>query len=491
MSAGEAALHRQTLTDLAKGLSAGDFTSRELTEKLLERIESHQESLNAFITVTPEVALQQADRADKARASGDVGCLNGLPIAHKDLFCTKGILTTCGSRMLQDFVSPYDATVVERLSAAGAVMLGKTNMDEFAMGSSNETSHFGPVMNPWNTKLSPGGSSGGSAAAVAARLVPAATGTDTGGSIRQPAAMTGTTGIKPTYGRVSRFGMVAFASSLDQGGVITRSAEDAAMLLGVISGYDDRDSTSIDYPVPDYVAGLSRGMKGLKVGIVRQHFDEGLDEQYAVAVNTAVKTLGEAGANIVEVDLPNIHLSVPAYYVVAPAECSSNLSRFDGVRFGYRASEPNDLRDLYCRTRGEGFGPEVKRRIMTGTYVLSAGYYDAYYLKAQKVRQLVTHDFLNVFKDVDLIVGPTTPTTAFAIGEKTDDPITMYLNDIYTVGANLAGLPGISIPCGVEGGLPVGLQLVGPHFAEETILACAHQFQQQTDWHRLEPEAFA
>jgi aspartyl-tRNA(Asn)/glutamyl-tRNA(Gln) amidotransferase subunit A len=440
--------------------------------------------------VTAELALARADLADRARVAGKAGVLNGLPIAHKDLFCTKDVLTSCGSRILSNFVSPYDATVVSRLSAAGAIMLGKTNMDEFAMGSSNETSFYGPVTNPWNTKLSPGGSSGGSAAAVAARIVPAATGTDTGGSIRQPAALTGTVGLKATYGRVSRYGMIAFASSLDQAGVITRSAEDAAMLLGAMAGFDPHDSTSVDHPVPDYVAGLSRPLSGLKIGIVRQHFDAGLDEKCATAVRKALDDLEKEGAILIDVDLPNIGLSVPTYYVVAPAECSSNLSRFDGVRFGYRAENPHDLPDLYCRSRGEGFGAEVKRRIMTGTYVLSAGYYDAYYLKAQKVRQLIAQDFKNAFADVDLIAGPTAPTTAFAIGEKTDDPITMYLNDIYTIGANLAGLPGISIPCGFADGLPVGLQLVGPHFAEETILACSHQYQQFTDWHMHGPENF-
>ena len=440
--------------------------------------------------MTRDEALAQADEADRQRAAGDVGPLNGLPIVHKDLFCTEGVLTTCGSRILENFVSPYDATVVERLRAAGAVMLGKTNMDEFAMGSSNETSYYGPVTNPWNPALSPGGSSGGSAAAVAARVVPAATGTDTGGSIRQPAALTGTTGIKPTYGRVSRYGMVAFASSLDQAGVITRSAEDAAMLLGVMAGIDPRDSTSVDEPVPDYVAGLDKPVKGLKIGIVKQHFDEGLDAECGAAVREALAVLESSGAELVEVDLPNIDLSVPTYYVVAPAECSSNLSRFDGVRFGHRAENPEDLLDLYCRSRGEGFGAEVKRRIMTGTYVLSAGYYDAYYLKAQKVRQLISADFKAAFETVDLIAGPTAPTPAFAIGEKTDDPITMYLNDIYTIGANLAGLPGISIPCGKANDLPVGLQLVGPHFAEEAILACSHQYQQLTDWHRECPGDF-
>jgi len=489
--AADSGLHERTLADLAEGLATGEFSSCELTEALLARIDRHGTTLNAFITVTAGQALEQAAQADKVRASGDAGRLTGLPIVHKDIFCTEGVLTSCGSRILDNFVSPYDATVVERLSAAGMIMLGKTNMDEFAMGSSTESSYFGPVNNPWNTQRSPGGSSGGSAAAVAARLVPAATGTDTGGSIRQPAALTGTTGIKPTYGRVSRYGMVAFASSLDQAGVITRSAEDAAMLLGVMAGCDSRDSTSADHPVPDYVAALAKPLKELRVGIVRQHFDEGLDEKCADAVRTALRTLEEAGAKLVEVDLPNIDLSVPTYYVVAPAECSSNLSRFDGVRFGHRAGDPQDLLDLYCRSRGEGFGAEVKRRIMTGTYVLSAGYYDAYYLKAQKVRQLISQDFKDAFESVDVIAGPTAPTTAFAIGEKTDDPITMYLNDIYTIGANLAGLPGISVPCGLIDGMPAGLQLVGPHFGEGTILACAHQYQQLTDWHTRCPEDFA
>jgi len=483
-------LHRQTLTELAAGLAAGDFSARQLTEALLARIDEHQGNLNAFITVTGDAALAAADRADAARAAGRAGLLNGLPIVHKDLFCTKGVLTTCGSKILGNFVSPYDATVVARLADAGAVMLGKTNMDEFAMGSSNETSFYGPVTNPWNTSLSPGGSSGGSAAAVAARIVPAATGTDTGGSIRQPAALTGTTGIKPTYGRVSRYGMVAFASSLDQAGVITRSAEDAALLLGVMAGLDRRDSTSADHPVPDYLSALARPVKGLRVGIVRQHFDEGLDERCGAAVKAALAALEAEGAKLVEVDLPSIGLSVPTYYVVAPAECSSNLSRFDGVRFGHRAAKPRELLDLYCRSRGEGFGAEVKRRIMTGTYVLSAGYYDAYYLKAQKVRQLISRDFLDAFGTVDVIAGPTAPTTAFAIGEKTDDPITMYLNDIYTIGANLAGLPGMSVPCGFVDGLPVGLQLVGPHFGEETLLACAHQYQALTDWHTRVPGGY-
>ena len=483
-------LHSQTLTELKSGLERGDFSSLELTQALLDRISAYATELNAFITVTGDAALENAKQADAARAAGNAGALNGLPIVHKDIFCTRDVLTTCGSRMLENFVSPYDATVVERMSAAGAVVLGKSNMDEFAMGSSNETSYFGPVKNPWGLEYSPGGSSGGSAASVAARLSPAATGTDTGGSIRQPAALTNTVGFKPTYGRVSRYGMIAFASSLDQAGVITRSAADAALLLGVMAGFDERDSTSIDHPVPDYVAGLEGSLKGLRVGVVRQHFDDGLDDATGKAVREALGVLEAQGAILTEVDLPNLDYCVPTYYVVAPAECSSNLSRFDGVRFGHRAKDPQDLLDLYCRSRGEGFGAEVKRRIMTGTYVLSAGYYDAYYLKAQKVRQLVSDDFSRAFENVDVIAGPTTPTPAFKLGDKTDDPITMYLNDIYTIGANLAGLPAMSTPCGMVDGLPVGLHLVGPHWAEESLLRTSHQFQQQTDWHEQCPEAY-
>lgn len=484
-------LHQQSLAELKRGLEAGEFKSVDIVDALLSRIEGAGAELNAFITVTAEAARQEAAEADAAIAEGDTGPLTGLPIVHKDLFCTAGVRTTCGSRMLENFESPYDATVVERLKAAGAIMLGKTNMDEFAMGSSNETSYFGPVLNPWQHDLSPGGSSGGSAAAVAARLAPAATGTDTGGSIRQPAALTNTVGIKPTYGRVSRYGMVAFASSLDQAGVITRTAEDAAMLLGPMSGFDGRDSTSSGEDVPDYVAALGQPLDGLKIGVVRQHFDDGLDAATGERVRAAIAQLESQGASTIEVDLPNIDLSVPTYYVVAPAECSSNLSRFDGVRFGHRASDPEDLLDLYCRSRAEGFGAEVKRRIMTGTYVLSAGYYDAYYLKAQRVRQLISQDFANAFKDVDVIAGPTAPTPAFALGAKTDDPVTMYLNDIYTIGANLAGLPGISIPCGFADGLPVGLQLVGPHFSEGRLLQVAHQYQQETDFHARAPEAWS
>ena len=485
------ALHTLTMAELTAGLERGEFTSVDVTRSLLDRIATHDAKLNALITVTGDAALAAAAKADADRAAGNVGILNGLPVIHKDILCTRGVKTSCGSKMLDNFVSPYDATIVERMAAAGAVVLGKANMDEFAMGSSNETSFYGPVHNPWDLDRSPGGSSGGSAASVAARFAPAATATDTGGSIRQPAALTNTVGIKPTYGRVSRYGMIAFASSLDQAGTITRTAEDAARVLGVMAGFDERDSTSVDVPVPDYLGEIGESIKGLRVGIVRQHFDEGLDADCAVKVKEAIAVLESLGATTVEVDLPNIDLSVPTYYVVAPAECSSNLSRFDGVRFGHRAENADDLFDLYCRSRGEGFGDEVKRRIMTGTYVLSAGYYDAYYLKAQQVRQLIADDFRKAFADVDVIAGPTTPTPAFKLGEKVDDPITMYLNDIYTIGANLAGLPAISVPCGFVDDLPIGLHLVGTHFAESTLLRCAHQYQQQTDWHTACPEDFA
>jgi aspartyl-tRNA(Asn)/glutamyl-tRNA(Gln) amidotransferase subunit A len=483
-------LHAKTMAEMAAGMESGEFTSVELTQSMLDRIAAHDDKLNALLTVTGQEALTAAAKADADRAAGNAGTLNGLPIIHKDIFCTRGIRTTCGSKMLENFISPYDATIVERLAGAGAVVLGKSNMDEFAMGSSNETSYFGPVKNPWDLERSPGGSSGGSAASVAARFAPAATATDTGGSIRQPAALTNTVGLKPTYGRVSRYGMIAFASSLDQAGTITRTAEDSARMLGVMAGFDERDSTSVDEPVPDYLGKLSDSVKGLRIGIVRQHFDEGLDASCGVKVKEAIAVLESLGATAVEVDLPNIDLSVPTYYVVAPAECSSNLSRFDGVRFGHRAADAEDLFDLYCRSRGEGFGDEVKRRIMTGTYVLSAGYYDAYYLKAQQVRHLIADDFKKAFADVDVIAGPTTPTPAIKLGDKVDDPITMDHNDIYTIGANLAGLPAISVPCGFVDNLPIGLHLVGAHFAESTLLRCAHQYQQQTDWHTACPEAF-
>jgi aspartyl-tRNA(Asn)/glutamyl-tRNA(Gln) amidotransferase subunit A len=483
--------HHATVAEIGRGLRAGEYSSVEITRHFLGRIDHANPSLNAFVTVTPERAMADARRADERIAKGEAGPLIGVPLAHKDIFCTDGVLTTCGSRMLSNFVAPYDATVVERLSAAGMVLLGKTNMDEFAMGSSNETSYYGPVRNPWDGTRVPGGSSGGSAAAVAARLVPVATGTDTGGSIRQPAALTGLTGLKPTYGRVSRYGMIAFASSLDQAGVLAQSAEDAALVLAAMAGHDARDSTSVNSAVPDYAAGLQRPMRGLRIGIIREFFGEGLDPGVGSAVRAALDGYQAAGATLVDVSLPNLPLSVPTYYVVAPAECSSNLSRFDGVRFGHRCAEPRDLMDLYCRTRGEGFGAEVKRRVMTGTYVLSAGYYDAYYLKAQKVRSLINGDFKRAFGQVDVLMGPTTPTPAFAIGAKTDDPITMYLNDIYTIGANLAGLPAVSVPCGLVDGLPVGLQIIGPHFSEERLLAAAHAWQQQTEWHRKLPPLFA
>jgi aspartyl-tRNA(Asn)/glutamyl-tRNA(Gln) amidotransferase subunit A len=481
-------MHLESVAGLAAALRSRKLSSTEFVRACLARIEAAQPKLNAFITVEAEQALAAAAAADRRLAAGDAPLLTGVPIAHKDIFCAAGSRTTCGSRMLENFISPYDSTVVERLKTAGMITLGKTNMDEFAMGSSNETSWFGPVRNPWNPECVPGGSSGGSAAAVAARLAPAATATDTGGSIRQPAALCGVTGIKPTYGRVSRYGMIAFASSLDQGGLITQSAEDAALLLGAMAGFDPRDSTSVDQAVPDYVAALERPLAGLKIGLLREFFDSGLDPQIAQRIRTAIAVLERQGASLREVSLPNLPLSVPTYYVVAPAECSSNLARFDGVRYGHRCENPRDLTDLYCRSRGEGFGAEVKRRIMIGTYVLSAGYYDAYYLKAQKVRQLISHDFARAFGAVDVIVGPTTPTVAFALGAKTSDPVTMYLNDIYTVGANLAGLPALSLPCGFAAELPVGLQLIGPHFAEERLLNVAHRYQRETDWHRRVPQ---
>jgi aspartyl-tRNA(Asn)/glutamyl-tRNA(Gln) amidotransferase subunit A len=483
-------VHARTVAELAAALKNKEFSSVELTKLYLDRVAASQPVLNAFVSVTADAALAAAAQADRQLAAGKGGPLTGVPIAHKDIFCTDGIRTTCGSRMLENFVAPYDATVVTKLKAAGVVMVGKTNMDEFAMGSSNETSYFGPVRNPWDASMVPGGSSGGSAAAVAARLVPAATATDTGGSIRQPAALCGVTGLKPTYGRVSRYGMIAFASSLDQGGVIAASAEDAALVLSAMAGFDPNDSTSVEREVPSYERSLNTPLKGLRIGLLKEFFDKGLEAQTEKRIREALAVYEKLGATLKEVSLPSLPLSVPTYYVVAPAECSSNLARFDGVRFGHRAENPKDLMDLYCRSRGEGFGAEVKRRIMTGTYVLSAGYYDAYYLQAQKVRQLINRDFERAFKEVDVLMGPTTPTPAFELGAKTSDPITMYLNDIYTIGANLAGLPGISIPCGFVSGLPVGLQIVGPHFGEEKILNAAHLYQKETDWHRRVPEKF-
>ena len=480
---------RRTLADMAKLLSSGEASSVELTQDCLAAIERDGSSLNAFTSVDADGARAAAAVADKTRAAGQAGRLTGLPIAHKDIFCTRGQATTCGSRMLQDFVPPYDATVVERLNAAGVVCVGKTNMDEFAMGSSNETSYFGPVANPWDHERSPGGSSGGSAAAVAAGLVPVATGTDTGGSVRQPAALCGITGFKPSYGRVSRYGMIAFASSLDQAGVLALTAEDAALITQTIAGFDAHDSTCADEPVPDYLQSLEDSVAGKKIGVPAEFFDAGLHPGCAAAVQAALDVYRELGADIVEVHLPNLALAVPTYYVVAPAEASSNLSRFDGIRFGYRAADAGNIESLYKRTRSEGFGEEVQRRIMTGTYVLSAGYYDAYYLKAQKVRQLISNDLAACFAQVDVIAGPTTPTPAFKLGEKVDDPVQMYLNDIYTVSANLAGLPGISVPCGMVGGLPVGLQLIGPRFAESAVLNFAHKYQKETDWHLQVPSS--
>ncbi len=482
-------LHNLSIGELGRALRAAQTSSVELTRHFLGRIERFNPALNALITLTAEQALGEAAAADRRLARGEQGPLLGIPLIHKDIFCTDGVRTSCGSRMLDNFISPYDATVVTRLKTAGAIMLGKANMDEFAMGSSNETSYYGAVKNPWDTSKVPGGSSGGSAAAAAARLAAYTTGTDTGGSIRQPAALTGVTGIKPTYGRVSRYGMIAFASSLDQAGVLARSAADAAVVLQAMAGFDPRDSTSIDTPVPDYAGGLDQPLAGLKIGLLREFFD-GLEARNTALIQDALKVYRSLGAETVEVSLPHLPMSVPTYYVVAPAECSSNLSRFDGVRYGYRCANPVDLMDLYKRSRGEGFGAEVKRRIMTGTYVLSAGYFDAYYLKAQKVRRLITDDFRAAFTKVDLLIGPTTPTPAFAIGAKVDDPITMYLNDIYTIGANLAGLPGLSLPCGFVDGLPMGLQLIGPHFSEAKLLNAAHRFQTATDWHTRMPRGY-
>ncbi|RMG38548.1 MAG: Asp-tRNA(Asn)/Glu-tRNA(Gln) amidotransferase subunit GatA [Gammaproteobacteria bacterium] len=484
-------MHDKTLAQLSAGLAAGEFSSVELTRHFLDRIASLDGKLNSFITVTEAQALAQAEAADARIAAGEAGPLTGIPLAHKDIFCTRDVRTSCGSFMLDNFVSPYDATVVSRLAQAGMVMLGKTNMDEFAMGSSNETSYYGPVRNPWDTERVPGGSSGGSATAVAARLVPAATGTDTGGSIRQPAALSGITGLKPTYGRCSRWGMIAFASSLDQAGPMTRTAEDAALLLAGMAGFDERDSTSAERPVDDYRAGLDRPIDGLKVGLVREFMQqEGLDAGVAKATEAVLEELKRQGAEVVEISLPNAHLSVPAYYVVAPAECSSNLSRFDGVRFGHRCEDPKDLQDLYERSRSEGFGAEVKRRILIGTYALSAGYYDAYYLKAQQVRQLIAEDFRRAFEQVDLVVSPTAPDVAFPLGAKADDPVAMYLQDIYTIAVNLAGLPAISIPAPLADGLPTGFQMIGNHFEEARLLNVAHRIQRETDWHQQAPEGF-
>lgn len=483
-------MHYKTIAELSQELAAKKISSVELTEYFLGRIKDFDKKLNSFITVTPELALQAAKNADELRASGKATAMTGIPIAQKDIFCTTGVKTSCGSKMLDNFISPYDATVIKQFKEAGCVMLGKTNMDEFAMGSSNENSFYGPVKNPWDLNRVSGGSSGGSAASVAAYLAPGSTGTDTGGSIRQPAALCSITGIKPTYGRVSRYGMIAFASSLDQGGPMARSAEDAALMLNVMSGFDPMDSTSVDKPVPDFTKTLNDSIAGLRIGLPKEFFSNGLDSDVAKAIEAAIKEYEKLGATVQEIHLPNTSLSIPAYYVIAPAECSSNLARFDGVRYGHRCADPVNLEDLYKRSRSEGFGSEVKRRIMIGTYALSAGYYDAYYLKAQKVRGLIRQDFSDAFKKVDVIMGPTTPTPAFKLGEKTDDPVSMYLSDIYTIAVNLAGLPGMSIPAGFAHGLPVGLQLIGNYFEEARLLNIAHQYQKATDWHTRKPEGF-
>lgn len=483
-------MHQQTLAELSANLNNKSISSKEMTEYFLQRIAQFNTDLNAFITPTPELALAQAAAADQRRAKGETAPLLGIPIAQKDIFCTQGVRTSCGSKMLDNFIAPYNATIIDKFNQAGSVMLGKTNMDEFAMGSSNENSFYGPVKNPWNTRAVTGGSSGGSACAVAAGLAPAATATDTGGSIRQPSSLCGLTGIKPTYGRVSRYGMIAFASSLDQAGVMTKTAEDAAMVLNVMAGFDDKDSTSVEQEVPDYTESLNNSLHGLKIGIVSEFMHDQLDSDIEQRVQDAIKQFEALGAQIQEVSLPHCEYAEAAYYVVAPAECSSNLSRFDGVRYGYRCENPVNLEDLYKRSRGEGFGAEVKRRIMIGTHVLSTGYYDAFYLKAQKVRRLIRDDYVKAFANVDLLLSPTSPTTAFDIGSRVNDPVAMYLSDRFTVSVNLAGLPALSIPCGLIDGLPVGLQMIAPHFQEARLLNAAHQYQQQTDWHLQRPEGF-
>ena len=483
-------MYQHTLAELSGLLHKRMVSSEELTQIYLKRSEENNPTLNCYISICPEQALQQARAADKRLQEGNAGPLTGIPVAHKDIFCIEGIKTSCGSRMLDNFIAPYSATVIEKLDSAGMVTLGKTNMDEFAMGSSTETSFYGPTRNPWDQEFVPGGSSGGSATAVAARLAPVATGTDTGGSIRQPAALCGITGLKPTYGRVSRYGMIAFASSLDQGGPMTQTAEDAAMILTAITGFDPRDSTSSQRAPEDFNTKIDDNLSGLKIGLPEQYFNDNSDPVTESIILEAVKQFEAAGAKIQSIDLPNMHLSIPAYYVVAPAEASSNLSRYDGVRFGYRCDQPTDLADLYCRSRGEGFGDEVKRRIMIGTYVLSAGYYDAYYLKAQKIRRLIRDDYLQAFSKVDVIVGPTTPGTAFRLNDRINDPVSMYLSDIYTVSANMAGLPAISIPAGFTEGLPIGLQIIGDYFAESKILNAAHRFQQMTNWHKQIPKEY-
>ena len=477
-----------TLVELSRLLHGREISSVELVKTCLDRAEQFNRDLNCFISLFPDYALEQAGEADRLIAAGKAGALTGLPIAHKDIFCTAGFKTSCASKMLDNFIAPYDATVTDRLNSAGGIIMGKTNMDEFAMGSSSETSFYGPVRNPWDTSRVPGGSSGGSACAVSARLVPAATATDTGGSIRQPAALCGVTGLKPTYGRVSRYGMIAYASSLDQGGPITQTAQDAALLLAAMAGFDPKDATSANVPVDNYLAALNNEIKGLKIGLPREYFSSELEQPVTDALSAALNLYEQAGATIIDIELPHTELSIPVYYVIASAECSSNLSRYDGVRFGHRCDNPVDINDLFCRSRSEGFGNEVKRRIMTGTYVLSAGYYDAYYLKAQRLRRLLRDEFRAALDQVDVIVTPTTPSPAFPLGSRIDDPISMYLSDIYTVSVNLAGLPAISIPAGFSNGLPVGMQIIGNYFHEARLLNVAHQYQLMTDWHKQVPE---
>ena len=483
-------MHNKSISELSKLLHEKKISSTELTQHFLNRIKQFDPSLNSFITLTEENALKQAKKADEKIATGNAEVLTGIPIAQKDIFCTSGIKTTCGSKMLENFIAPYDATLIEKCNRADMVMLGKTNMDEFAMGSSNETSYFGNVKNPWDLTRTPGGSSGGSASAVAARIAPIATGTDTGGSIRQPAALCGITGLKPTYGRVSRYGMIAFASSLDQGGIMSQSAMDAALLLNVIAGHDPKDSTSINKAAPDYTKTLHNSLKGLTIGLPNEYFIGGLDAGVESNIQESIAVLEKLGCTFKKISLPHTDLATSAYYVIAPAEASSNLARYDGVRYGHRCSNPENLDDLYKRSRSEGFGEEVQRRILIGTYVLSSGFYDAYYMKAQKVRRLIRDDFVSAFESVDFILTPTAPTPAFKLGEKASDPIAMYLSDIFTIAVNLAGLPGISIPAGFSNKLPIGLQLIGKHFDEAKILNAAHQFQCVTDWHTRTPEKF-
>ena len=477
----------KTLVQISKDLAAGDYSSRELTQDVIADIKARDSIYNSFISVSEDLALRQADAADARISAGTADILTGVPFAHKDLFCTQGHATTAASKMLEHFVPPYESTVGQRLLSAGAVCVGKTNMDEFAMGSSNESSYFGVVKNPWDLMAVPGGSSGGSAAAVAAGLVPAATGTDTGGSIRQPASFCNLTGIKPTYGRVSRFGIIAYASSLDQAGPMCQTAEDAALMLNAMAGFDEQDSTSVQLDTPDFTADLNLPLQGLKVGLPKEFFGPGLNPQVAECVMTAVKQIESLGAQIIDISLPNLELSIPAYYVIAPSEASSNLSRFDGVRYGYRCDQPQDLMDLYCRTRAEGFGTEVKRRIMVGTYALSEGYYDAYYVKAQRIRRLIKNDFARALAQVDVIMGPVAPTPAFNLGSNTKDPVAMYLEDIYTLSANMAGIPAMSAPAGFVGGRPVGLHIMGNYFNEAKLLNIGHQYQKITDWHLQTP----